>query len=86
LPFDPKTGWQGATLFSLNPETLERKVIRELEDEFRPESDFTPGIRFSLAPDGKTFVYSTAKSKRDIWMLQGFSEPGWLSRISDTLK
>jgi hypothetical protein len=30
-------------------------------------------------PDGKSFVYSTAKSKRDIWMLQGFSEPGWLN-------
>jgi eukaryotic-like serine/threonine-protein kinase len=79
LTSDPKTGRQGATLFSLNVETLERKVIKELGDGFSPASNFIPGIRFSLAPDGKSFVYSTAKSKRDIWMLQGFSEPGWLN-------
>jgi eukaryotic-like serine/threonine-protein kinase len=79
LTSDAKTGRQGAMLFSLNAGTLERKVIKELGDEFSPASNFIPGIRFSLAPDGKSFVYSTTKSKRDIWMLQGFSEPGWLN-------
>jgi dipeptidyl aminopeptidase/acylaminoacyl peptidase len=71
-----------ATLFSLDPVTLKQKVIRELGKDLRPKSNLNPGIRFSLAPDGKSVVYSTAKSRNDIWMLQGYRQPGWLSRFS----
>jgi len=75
-----------ATLFSLDPATLKRKVIKELGKDLRPSSFFSPGIRFSLAPDGKSIVYSTSKSRIDLWMLQGFRQPGWLSRFSGILK
>ena len=75
-----------ATLFSLDPVMLKQKVIKELGKDLRPDSNFGPGIRFSLAPDGKSIVYSTAKSRRDIWMLQGYSQPGWLNRFSGILK
>jgi Tol biopolymer transport system component/tRNA A-37 threonylcarbamoyl transferase component Bud32 len=75
-----------ATLFSLDPATLKQKVIKELGKDLRPNSSFEPGIRFSLAPDGKSIVYSTAKSRSDLWMLQGFRQPGWLSRFSGILR
>jgi serine/threonine protein kinase len=70
-----------ATLFSLDPVTLTQKTIKELGKDLRPTYAFRPGIRFSLAPDGKSIVYSTAKSRNDLWMLQGYRQPGWLSRL-----
>ena len=72
-----------ATLFSLDPATLKRKDIKELGKDFRPTSNLYPGIRFSLAPDGKSFVYSTAKYRDDLWMLTGYRLPGLWNRIKD---
>lgn len=76
---DTEADQDRATLFSLDPVTLRQKTIRELGKEFRPSSSWIPGIRFSLSPDGKSFVYGTAKERIDIWMLQGYRQPGWLS-------
>ena len=42
------------TLFSLDPVTLRQTVIKELDKDLRPFTDFRPGIRFSLGPDGKS--------------------------------
>lgn len=75
-----------ATLFSLDPITLKQKVIKELGKDDIPRENFGPSIRFSIAPDGKSFVYSTAKYRNDLWMLQGYQQPGWLDRIGDLLK
>ncbi len=74
-----------ATLFSLDPVTLKQRVIKELGKDLRPSAFFDPGIRFSLAPDGKSLVYSTANGWADIWMLTGYRQPGWWGRISDAL-
>jgi eukaryotic-like serine/threonine-protein kinase len=71
-----------ATLFSLDPVTLKQKVIKELGKDLHPRSQFSPGVRFSLAPDGKSIVYSTSASRVDLWMLQGYRQPGWLSDFS----
>jgi serine/threonine protein kinase len=68
-----------ATLFSLDPATLQKRVIKELGKDLRPASNFGPGIRFSLAPDGKSILYSTSNSRSDLWMLQGYRQPGSLS-------
>lgn len=75
-----------ATLFSLDPTTLKLRIIKELGKDLRPSTDFSPAIRFSLAPDGKSLVYNTFKFRWDIWMLQGFRQPGWMSRFSGMLK
>ena len=75
-----------ATLFSLDPVTLKQKVIKELGKDLKPNSNFRESTRFSLAPDGKSFVYSTEKSRLDLWMLQGYRQPGWLSGFSGLLK
>ena len=74
------------TLFSLDPVTLKQNVIKELDKDLRPSSGFWPSIRLSLAPDGRSVVYSTAKERSDLWMLQGYRQPGWSSRFSGVLK
>ena len=74
----------GATLFSLDPATLKRKVIKELGKELRPTSRFS---RFSLAPDGKSIAYGVEKDKEDLWMLKAIDSPasGTRSRTPSTL-
>jgi len=69
------------TLFSLDPVTLKQTVIKDLGKDMRPASEFGPGIRLSLAPDGKSITYSTSKQRSDLWLLQGYRQPGWLSRF-----
>jgi eukaryotic-like serine/threonine-protein kinase len=72
-------------LFSLDPVTLEQKIIRKLGNELQPVSPRVLGIRLSLAPDGKSVVYSTAKYRSDLWMLTGYRQPGLWNQIKDTL-
>jgi hypothetical protein len=71
-----------ATLFSLDPVSLKQTPIKELGKDFIPVNDFT--VRFSLSPDGKSFVYSVAKDHYDLWMLTGYRQPGLWNQIKDT--
>ncbi len=70
-----------AALFSLDLATLKQKVIKELGKDLQPSDIVAPGIRFSLAPDGKSFVYATEKRTTSIWNLQGYSQPNWWNRL-----
>jgi Tol biopolymer transport system component len=72
-----------ATLFSLDPETLKQRVIKELGTDLSPTYS---GNRFSLAPDGKSIAYSIVKDRRDLWMLQGYRQQGWWGRLSGIFK
>jgi len=72
-----------ATLFSLDAVTLKRKDIKELGKDWKPDSSFTPGIRFSLASDGKSILYPIAKYRNDLWMLTGYRQPGLWNQIKD---
>jgi eukaryotic-like serine/threonine-protein kinase len=74
-----------ATLFSLDPATLQRKVIKELGKDFAPKDANLVGTPFSMAPDGKNFVYSTLHFRFDLWMLTGYRQPGWRARILGAL-
>jgi Tol biopolymer transport system component/DNA-binding winged helix-turn-helix (wHTH) protein len=74
------SGEDRALLFSLDPVTLRQRVIKDLGKNRIPATNFSPGIRFSLAPDGKSFVYSTGISRDDVWVLEGLHQPGWLDR------
>ena len=69
-----------ATLFSLDPVTLRQKVIKELDKDRVPNR-----ANFSLAPDGKSFVYSTEKRRINLWMLEGYRQPGLWNQIKDAL-
>jgi eukaryotic-like serine/threonine-protein kinase len=64
------------TLFSLDPVTLKQKLIKELSMDLWPASPWSAGVRFSLAPDGKSFVYGTHSERMDLWMLTGYRQPG----------
>jgi hypothetical protein len=77
----PEVDRDRATLFSLDPVTLKQKVIKELGKDMLPTTNFYPGVRFSLAPDGKSITYSTSKHRSDLWLLEGYRQPGWLSRF-----
>ncbi len=59
-------------LFSLGVETAKVRDIKQLDGSLQPRSPLNPAIRFTLAPDGKSFAYSIAKPESSIWMLQGF--------------
>lgn len=73
-----------ATLFSLDPATLKQKVIKELGNDLQPASNRT--VRFSVNPDGKSFVYTASTGRIDLWMLQGYRQPGWFDRLAGGLK
>ena len=60
-------------LFSFDIATGAEKVLGDLGREFRPGNNVSPSIRFSMAPDGKSFVYSSGNFKRNLWMLEGFA-------------
>jgi serine/threonine protein kinase/Tol biopolymer transport system component len=69
-------------LFSVDIATGAEKVIGDLGVDFRPGTSLNPGIRFSLAPDGKSFVYATGKTKNNLWLLEGFApKTGLLARL-----
>jgi hypothetical protein len=59
-------------LFFIDVATGAQRDVGDVGKEFRPSSSQNPGVRFSLAPDGKSFVYGTAKSRSNLWMLEGF--------------
>jgi Tol biopolymer transport system component len=69
-------------LFSVDIASGAEKVIGDLGVDFRPDSSLNPGIRFSLAPDGKSFVYARGKIKNNLWLLEGFAaKTGLLARL-----
>jgi serine/threonine protein kinase len=74
-----------APLIEVDLATLKKKVIKELGAEWEPKDDLLPGIRLSLAPDGKSLVYAVSKTHENIWMLEGYRQPGLLERIRDLM-
>jgi hypothetical protein len=69
------------TLFSLDIAKGKTQDIRELGLELAPASDYGPGIRFSLAPDGKSIVYSVNEERSSLWLLEGFQQPSIFQRL-----
>jgi Tol biopolymer transport system component len=69
-------------LFSVDIAAGTEKVLGDLGKDFSPSTNLMPGIRFSLAPDGKSFVYGILKIKSNLWMLEGFEpKAGLLNRL-----
>jgi len=60
-------------LFSLDIGTAKLHDIKALDSSLQPRSHIGPAIRFSVAPDGKSFAYAIAKAESSLWMLQGFA-------------
>src|SRR5207302_357298 len=66
-------------LFSVDVATGAEKVIGDVGRDFAPKSNFRPGIRFSVAPDGKSFVYAAGRVKSNLWLMEGWTTGvrGW---------
>ena len=60
-------------LFSIDIETTKLRDIKQLDSSLRPQLDVGPAMRYTLAPDGKSFAYTIAKSSNSVWMMQGFA-------------
>ena len=61
-------------LYSIEIATGAEKVIGTLADGFTPGSNLSPSLRFSLSPDGKSFVYGSGTFATNLWMLEGFAK------------
>lgn len=59
-------------LFALDVATGAEKKIAEMDSEFHPALTFHPAIRFSMAPDGKSFVYPVGRQMSNLWLFEGF--------------
>ena len=80
-----RVGTDRRTLFSLDIATKEVKTIGEISRDFVPSSYNNPGIRLSLAPDGKSILYAVAKRNFSLWMMEGFARPGWGDSLREML-
>jgi hypothetical protein len=61
------------TLFSIELANGTERIIGEISGDLLPGSNLSPGIRLSLAPDGKSFIYATGKFRSNLWTLEGFN-------------
>jgi hypothetical protein len=69
-------------LFSVDALDGREKVVGDAGKNNGPKSDLNPALRLSLAPDGKSFLYSTMVLKENLWMLDGFeAKRGLLARL-----
>lgn len=48
------------------------KTIADVGKDYAPASNFNPGYRLSVAPDGTCAIYSVATIKSSIWLFEGF--------------
>jgi Tol biopolymer transport system component/DNA-binding winged helix-turn-helix (wHTH) protein len=89
----------GRTLYAVNYSAVliaadivagREKIIGELDPGYPqsfPQSWIQPGIRLTLAPDGKTFAFGVLRRKEDIWLLEGFEPPsGRFGRLLRNLR
>ncbi len=68
-------------LYSLDIATKEQKTIGYISRDFTPSSYSNPGIRLSVAPDGKSILYPMWRRSNSLWMLEGFDQPTWLDKL-----
>ena len=72
-------------LFSIDIASKQTKIIGEFARDFAPSSYSNPGIRLSLSPDGKSILFPARRSVTSLWMLEGFTRPGWWERTRETI-
>lgn len=63
------------SLFSIDVASKQLKSIGEIGNEYAPGAYTEPGVRFSLAPDGKSITYGTRLYRSSLWLLEGFRQP-----------
>ena len=58
-------------LFSMSVAGGPEKVIGSLAREYSPSAGFSPSLRLSLTPDGKSLTYATLRSTSNLWLVDG---------------
>ncbi len=71
-------------LFSIDIASKQTKTIGEFARDFAPASYSNPGVRLSLSPDGKSILFPAQRSATGLWMLEGFTRPGWWDTARET--
>jgi len=72
-------GWR---LSAIDAKSGAEKVVTELGGRFDFNSPFNPSFPLSLSPDGKSLASSALNVKTEVWIMEGFREPGnWLRRL-----
>jgi hypothetical protein len=61
------------------------KTIGEFARDFAPTSYSNPGVRLSLSPDGKSILFPAQRVATGLWMLEGFTRPGWWDNARETI-
>jgi hypothetical protein len=72
-------------LYSLEIATAKEKTIGEFSTDFTPRSSSNPGVRLSVAPDGKSILFGALRGSQSLWMLEGFERPTWLDELRERL-
>jgi eukaryotic-like serine/threonine-protein kinase len=67
VPFGP------LDLFSISLATGQETKIASLPREYLPAALFSPSIRLSWTPDGKSLTFSTARTTTNLWLMDGLS-------------
>jgi TolB protein len=73
----------GSEIVALNVSTGEVHVLHAITTPgLSVDTLVSPGQRFSLAADGKSFLATVLRSRTDLWILDDFASPkGWLDRF-----
>ena len=80
--FGLRPGEGGETLFAVDVVSGAEKIIGGIGAEYRPRSNLNPGMRFSLAPDGKSIAFGVGSFKNSLWMFEGFAvKTGLVARL-----
>jgi eukaryotic-like serine/threonine-protein kinase len=76
---DDKQKW---LLTSIPVSSGTEKTIAEMGPENSFWADFNNSSMISLSPDEKSIAATNTQSKSDVWLLEGFPQPGsWLRRL-----
>ena len=68
-------GEGGSQLLSIDIGAGVVKAVAFYGNELLFGSGMNPGLRFSLAPDGRSFTASVRRLRTDLWILEGFAAP-----------
>jgi hypothetical protein len=51
------------------------RVVADLGPDLNFAAVPSPGVRFTLAADGRSFLASVVRTRTDLWILENFSRP-----------
>jgi Tol biopolymer transport system component len=67
-------GTSNCSLVAVDIATGKERVIRELGD-LQPASGLSPGLRVTVALDGKSLAWAVYRPSSELWILEGFRTP-----------